>query len=225
MFGLNQITPPAVEPVTLSQAKQFCVVDESFTADDALIAGFITAARVQAENYTRRAFFNQQWRLSLDRFPIFWSRNTVKSTTDNYYPYQYFFEGLTILIPKPHTISIDSVTYVDTTGTTQTLTSDYWFTDYDSEPARMIPARMIPALGTYWPTVSVYVPGSVKITFTCGSYGDGVTANTCPANVQTAICLLASHFYVNREGSVDIPNAFYRLLDSEKFEVFGYGYY
>src|SRR5579872_3816685 len=100
MYGLNQTTPPVVEPVSLEQAKAFCVIDQSFTLDDDLINGFISLARLEAEKYTRRAFFNQQWRLSLDRFPIFWSRSTVKNTTDSFYPYAYFFEGLTILLPK-----------------------------------------------------------------------------------------------------------------------------
>src|ERR1700722_19098418 len=116
MYSLNNITPPAVEPVTLEEAQAFLVVVPA--TDDALIEGFITAARQMAEKYCHRAFYTQQWRLSLDRFPIFWSRNEVKNMEDSYYPYSFFFAGLTINLPLPHTLSVDQITYVDETNTT-----------------------------------------------------------------------------------------------------------
>lgn len=219
MYSLSLITPPAVEPVSLTAVKQFCTIDPSFTDDDQLLQGFISAARAEAENYASRAFFNQQWRLSLDRFPMYWGQNTIKNISDSYFPYQYFFDGLTIRLPKPKCVSVDSITYVDESGTQRTLYPSSYFVDLDSEPARIIPYP-----GSFWPTISAFIPGSVKITFTCGSYGDGIEVNTCPGTVVTAISLLAAHFYGNREGTTDIPDAFYRLLDGERFEVFGYGY-
>lgn len=220
MIGLTLVTPPAAEPATLAQAKAFCRVDSSFTLDDTLITSLIAAGRFEAEAYTHRAIFNQQWRLSLDRFPIFWMKSSVKSIEDSYYPYQYFFEGLNILLPKPQCVTVDSITYVDTAGVTQTLDSSGYFVDTDSEPARIIPTP-----GAFWPTMQIYKPGSVKITYTCGSYGDGVRVNTCPANVTTAVCVYVAHFYANREGNLPIPDAFYRLLDPVKFDTFCLSFY
>jgi len=111
-YGLNQITGPVVEPVSLSQVKQFCAVDDSFHTDDQLLLAFVSAARAKAECYTNRAFYNQQWRLTLDRFPVFWGRTGTKNTSDTFYPYQYFFEGMTIKLPMPHCVSVDSITYI-----------------------------------------------------------------------------------------------------------------
>ncbi len=67
MLSFQRTAPPIVEPVPLALAKQQLRVD--FPDDDVLIAGYITAAREWAEVYTRRAFFNQSFVLSLDAFP------------------------------------------------------------------------------------------------------------------------------------------------------------
>lgn len=61
---LRQITPPAIEPVTLEEAKQHLRIDGN--EEDSLIAALITAARQKAEDYTRRAFITQTWELALD---------------------------------------------------------------------------------------------------------------------------------------------------------------
>jgi uncharacterized phiE125 gp8 family phage protein len=45
------VTPPASEPLTLAEVKEFLRVDHS--DDDATLAIFITAARQLCESYTR----------------------------------------------------------------------------------------------------------------------------------------------------------------------------
>jgi uncharacterized phiE125 gp8 family phage protein len=60
-------TPPAVEPVTLAEAKLHLKVDT--TDDDTLIATLITAARARAEWHTGRALITQGWTLWLDAWP------------------------------------------------------------------------------------------------------------------------------------------------------------
>jgi uncharacterized phiE125 gp8 family phage protein len=60
-------TPPAVEPVTLAQAKAHLKVDT--TDDDALITALISAARARAEWHTGRALITQGWTLWLDCWP------------------------------------------------------------------------------------------------------------------------------------------------------------
>ena len=64
---LQLITPPAVEPVSLADAKLHLKVDTS--DDDALIARLITAARARAEWHTGRALNTQSWILWLDCWP------------------------------------------------------------------------------------------------------------------------------------------------------------
>jgi uncharacterized phiE125 gp8 family phage protein len=65
-MSLQLNTPPAAEPVTLSQAKAWLRV-ESGDDEDALITSLIGAARARAEWHTGRAFVTQGWTLWLDR--------------------------------------------------------------------------------------------------------------------------------------------------------------
>jgi hypothetical protein len=78
-----------------------------------------------------------------------------------------------------------------------------------------------------WPSATLYLPGSVTVTYVAGSYGDGVTVNTCPQTIVMAIMLLVNHWYYHRsEVSADnlknIPLGVHALLDSERFETFTY---
>jgi uncharacterized phiE125 gp8 family phage protein len=61
------LTPPAIEPLSLEEARGFLRVD--YTDDDALIASLVAAARMQVETHTRRALITQSWRLVADRWP------------------------------------------------------------------------------------------------------------------------------------------------------------
>jgi uncharacterized phiE125 gp8 family phage protein len=61
------LTPPALEPVSLADAKHFLRV--AHDDDDDVIAALIAAARVQVEAQTRRALIEQTWRLVRDIWP------------------------------------------------------------------------------------------------------------------------------------------------------------
>lgn len=54
---VSVVQPPAVEPVTVAQARAHCRVDSSY--DDTLLAMYITAARVLVEQYLNRALITQ----------------------------------------------------------------------------------------------------------------------------------------------------------------------
>src|SRR5204863_7116583 len=58
-MSLQLITPPAIEPVTLAEAKAHLKVDTA--DDDALIAAQIAAARASAEWHLGRALITQSW--------------------------------------------------------------------------------------------------------------------------------------------------------------------
>ena len=65
--SLKTLTQPAVEPVTLAEAKAHCRVDTS--TDDAYISSLIKAAREWCEAYCDETFVHTQYRMTLDSFP------------------------------------------------------------------------------------------------------------------------------------------------------------
>jgi uncharacterized phiE125 gp8 family phage protein len=221
-LSIQLVTPPAIEPVTLDQAKQHLRVD--YSEDDSLITGLITAARQYAEKYMHRAIFNQTWTRNLDYFPLWYSQNgTVSAAYRNDWPYYAdFWARITIDLPWPRTVSVTSITYVDQTGADQKLDPSAYFLDVTSMPGRIVPSQ-----GNYWPTVMTYQPGSVKITYVAGSYGDGATVNNCPQTIVQAILMLIAHWYENREAIStlplkNVPLGINALLDTERLRVFQY---
>lgn len=178
---------PAEEPITLAEAKNHLRLDE--TADDALVAALIAAARQQAEAHTGRAFVTQTWELTADRFPWFCGN-------------RWTFDGRaidreTIRLPLG-TLAADSVeiTYVDTDGATQTLAAARYQVDAASEPA-----RLVPAYATCWPATRCQTPNAVTVAFTAG-YG---TAADVPQSIKQAMLLLIGHWYEVRT-AVNIGN-------------------
>ena len=61
------ITAPALEPLSLAEAKDWLKVDS--TADDTLILELITAARIHIEQATRLLLLTQSWKLVADQWP------------------------------------------------------------------------------------------------------------------------------------------------------------
>lgn len=138
---LTILTPPAVEPITLVEAKAHLRVTHDL--DDADIADQIAAARELCEGATSRSFITTQWRLTLDDFP----RSCAQ----------------TIALPRAPVLSIDAVSYLDPDGARQTVDP----TAYDFEPGDG--AKLTPAHGRTWPAARV-APGSVRVDFSAG-YG------------------------------------------------------
>ena len=61
------LTPPALESVTLADAKHFLRIEHD--DDDDVLAALIAAARVHVEAKTRHALITQVWRLTRDVWP------------------------------------------------------------------------------------------------------------------------------------------------------------
>ena len=222
---LRLITPPVVEPVTLADCKAFMALDVGFTQDDPVITALIMAARQYAESYCNRAFYNQTWQLTKDWFPFFIGDNTLPSSDkgEGYWTWSYYWNGVMFRIPMPSLVSVTSITYLDPSGTKQTVTPTSYFADTQSEPGRIVPAA-----GSYWPWAASYFPGGVQIVYVAGSYGDGVVVDTCPQTIKTAIKLLVGHWYANREATTAGPLASNPmgvnvLLDTVKFTYWSWG--
>jgi len=107
------ITAPAVEPVTLVEAKAHLYVTHG--DDDALIGAYIAAAREDAEHRLQRALVEQTWELALDAFPN------------------------VIVLPMAPLVSITSIKYIDDAGVEQTLGSSTYYADTVAEPGQVVP--------------------------------------------------------------------------------------
>lgn len=143
--SLVQTSAPAVEPLSLAEAKANLLVEH--TGDDALITQLISAARSHIERHTARTLITSTWQVSYDGG-------------------QDFCDGFEL--PRPPIQSVTSVVYVDTDGVTQTLATSKYRVDAASEPG-----RITPALNQSWPTFAA-VTGAVTATYVAG-FGDAST--------------------------------------------------
>jgi len=149
---LELITPPAVEPVTLDEARTHLKVDTP--DDDALITSLIAAARARAEWHTGRAFVTQSWKLWLDGWPC---------------------TGI-IEIPLPPLQSVASVTAYAQDDSATVLDAATCQVDTASSPARL---TLKPNTS---PPVNLRRINAVAIAFTAGyGDASSVPAPVCQA--------------------------------------------
>jgi len=168
--GVNLVlkTPPAIEPITLTEIKEYLRLDVDNTSEDSDLFAYVTAAREYCEDYQNRAYITQTWELSFD----YWPRSEIE-------------------LPKGSLQTVDLVSYRDSDGVTTELVETL---DYVYSP-RGILGRLTPAYSKSWPSFTPFPLDAVVIEFTCG-YGDA--ASSVPAKVIQAIKLLTSHWYENR---------------------------
>lgn len=163
-MALRRTTAPAT-PVLAPDALRFDL--RLFdTAQDTAIEGYIADAteRVDGKDgILGRALVTQQWELLLDAFPC----------------------ASVIRIPLPPLVSVQSITYVDTDGATQTLATSVYAVDTASEPG-VVSLKY----GQTWPSTQCQ-RNAVTIAFTCG-YG---TAAAVPERLKSAIKLMVKDRY------------------------------
>ncbi|MEM6616625.1 MAG: phage head-tail connector protein [Pseudomonadota bacterium] len=109
---LSLVTAPAVEPISLAEAKTHIRIDHEH--EDLYIQALIVSVRVRFEATLNRALITQTWALLLDDWPLY---------------------GLAEIVPAP-VQSISSVT-VKTPNGTQTVAPTAYQLDGVSTPARL----------------------------------------------------------------------------------------
>lgn len=135
------ITGPAVEPVTLTEAKLHLRVDHS--TDDTLITSLIVAARQYVEDVTWRALVTQTLEVTLDDWP----------------------DGEMLVLPRPPLASVTSVKYVDSDGTETT-----WAAGNYQVVTQGTPGRLVLAYGVSWPSVTLRAANGITVRYVAG-YG------------------------------------------------------
>jgi uncharacterized phiE125 gp8 family phage protein len=192
MMAVKVITAPAVEPISLEQAKAHLRVD---TADqDDLIEALITAAREKVEEETGRALITQTLEFALDYF--------VEPPDLRFVTLPYITPAKAILIPRPPLIALKRIAYYDGGGNevllhdevgSPTVTSDLVVDTYS------VPGRLVPAAGGNWPSVQDRA-NAVTIRYTAG-YGDDGEA--VPMPMRQAMLLLIGHYHENPSATGD----------------------
>lgn len=205
-MGLKRTTDAAIEPISLAEAKQHLYVDTN--DQDALITLLIKRARMWAEEFTRRAFIEQTWQLTLDEFPA--AGNAPPPGERAAESFSGYRRGI-IRLERPRLISVTSIKYTDVDGNlNQTLSSSL----YQVETGSDIEARILPAYACSWPATR-YQMECVQVIYKAG-YGD--EALDVPEAIKQAILLQLGTYFSQRENiAVDGPKS--RLPTNATAEV------
>lgn len=190
MQGIYQMaikikTPPAVEPLTLAEAKTYLRITNS--NDDSFITTLISAVRRRCEEYTQRALITQAWTLWLDRLP---DRNCRYTAQYGDLPINHgtrFDEALEL--PRP---PLQSVTFMNSyaadNSTTVFSTSNY-FVDTASEPGRICLNT-----GAIWPVQGRRF-NCYEIEFVAGY---GAAGAAVPDDLKQGMFLLLKTLYADK---------------------------
>lgn len=106
-------TQPAIEPVTLEDAKTFARIDGD--DEDEMLTGFIKGTRQRTESYLGRALISQTITMVMDWWP-----------------------GVVIKLPRPPLISITSVSTVDEDDAATVYASSNYYIMIQSTPGQLV---------------------------------------------------------------------------------------
>jgi len=185
------ITPPAIQPVTLAEAKLHLRVDHN--DEDALIENLIRAATEHLDGWTGvlgRCLVEQIWRQDHDRF------------------------ARQMIIPLGPVMAVQSITWRDLAGQLSTVPSGSY--DLRIDEAGNAVVRF--DADYVFPT-NLHESRAIAITFKVGHITNPgpPASSTVPDPLKVAILLLVGHWYQNREatssaGMASLPFAVEALI-------------
>lgn len=180
------ITPPALEPVTLTEVKTHLRLPSDAT-EDTYLGTLIAAARQYCEQETRRAFITQTWELSLDGWggsgKDEWWDGVREGSLD-------LFTGSADVIELPllPVVSITSLTTYNEADQPTIVAASTYLLD-------RVQGRLMKKNQVTWPT-NLRNRQSVVVRYVAG-YGSA--AVDVPMALRMATLQLISHWYENRE--------------------------
>jgi uncharacterized phiE125 gp8 family phage protein len=182
--SVTRVAGPAVEPLTVAEAKLHLRVDIS--EDDAFIGTLITAAREWVENYLDRTLITTQLILRAAEFPT---------------------EELELARPPmvaSGTATAVVITYTLADTTTATLSTALYRVDRTSTPG-----NVAPIINGTWPSDVIEDANAVAVTYWAGY---GPTSASVPATIRHAMLMLIGHWYERRSavltGTISKPLEF-----------------
>lgn len=161
------------------------VVNSAVTAEDDDLTDLIADGRLEVENVTRRALLTQEWDYFLDDFPC----------------------GAFIRLPFGNLQSVTSVEYTDTSGTVTTLIEDV---DYTVETNGESIGRIVLPYGASWPSATLAPSNPIAIRFICG----WTTAALVPKNLKRAVKFVAEDLYYHGDRKETLVRVINALLAS-----------
>lgn len=186
-MGYVRTGVPAVEPLSLAEARAQCKIDAGDATDDTLLNDYISAARGHVERITRRSLITQTWTATFEGFP----RGRC--------PFR---------LPYGPVQAITSVNYYDDQNVSTLLASSLYQIDKTPQIA-----RLHPAVDEDWPNWQAR-PDAVTIVYTAGY---GAAGSDVPAPFRQAMKMLISYWYDHRDAvsagaMVEVPLGVKALL-------------
>ena len=184
-MALVLITPPPVEPVSLSELKEFLRIDAGDTSQDDTLTALGVTARSWGEVFTKRRFVQQTWRLYMDFFPGYIDLKIAGQKVSS--PFvsgsNAVLVGIryAIMLPYPPVQSIVNFQYQDSNGNPVVMDPA---TDYVQD-LMSNPARLTPPFGRMWPVARVVV-NAVQVDYSLGYASPIVVSNSATSKTVTA---------------------------------------
>lgn len=201
---VTRTAQPAIEPVTLAEAKLHLRVDHD--AEDSLITGLISAARTDCENRLQRTLITTSWRLTLPGFPFLdYQRLCDPEPT-------LLANAIRLGVGDVQTVS--SVSYLDSDGIQRTLQpAAYQLQSWAGQ------WMLAPAHGASWPSTQSSLQ-SVTVDYVAGF---GATKESVPAPIRSWILLAVGDLYSQRLRSGEKPVMPHHFVDGllDAYKVWG----
>lgn len=193
-MGIKQITAPSTTPISVAEAKANSRVD--LTDEDSLFTLWVSRAVAEAENYMGAAIIQRRVEQTVDAFPEAEVEIALPPAWNS---------GTPVAAP----IALVSLTYVDSAGVTQTVSTGNYTIDDTNWPF-----WVLPAFDFEWPDTQGSA-NDVRVRYDTGY----ATAAAVPADIRGWL-LAAVNFYYQHRGpvlasgkAVELPESFFRTLD------------
>jgi hypothetical protein len=186
---LTETTPPASEPLTLSEVKTFLRIDHS--ADDDLVTGLIAVARQMCETATGRSLIARGYSFYLDYWPGTMSLGWWDGVQEGA---DIIVNGAALDLPKPPLASVTRINVYNAANAATEFAASNYFVDTAGIPGRIMLKEGV------LPPIPGRLANGLEIQFTSG-YGS--SAQNVPAPLRQGMKQLVAYLYQHRGDNQD----------------------